>query len=122
MAAVRLSSQASKDLAKLARSDRHLFERVAAALTRLVEEPTAGKPLQGPLAGLRSLRVGDLRIIYRHDAAQLLILVLDIARRDKAYRRSESSSGATGRAETRPQGPASPGADRRPKPGRPRRR
>ncbi len=58
------------------------------------QEPTAGKPPQGPLAGLRSLRVGDLRIIYRHDAAQLLILVLDIARRDKAYRRPESSAAA----------------------------
>ncbi|HXO19936.1 MAG TPA: type II toxin-antitoxin system RelE/ParE family toxin [Thermoanaerobaculia bacterium] len=57
----------SKDFEKLARSDRQLFERVDAALTRLVQEPTAGKPLQGPLAGLRSLRVGDLRIIYRHD-------------------------------------------------------
>src|SRR5438270_916881 len=70
VAAVRLSSQASKDFAKLARSDRQLFERVDAALTRLGEEPTIGKPLQGPLAGLRSLRVGDLRIIYRREAAQ----------------------------------------------------
>ena len=121
MAAVRLSSQASKDFEKLARSDRQLFERVDAALTRLGGEPTVGKPLQGPLAGLRSLRVGDLRIIYRHDAAELLIFVLDIARRDKAYRRSDSSSGATGRAEARPKGPASSGADRQPKPRRPRR-
>jgi addiction module RelE/StbE family toxin len=119
VAAVRLSSQASKDLAKLARSDRHLFERVDAALTSLGEEPTIGKPLHGPLAGLRSLRVGDLRIVYRHDAAQLLILVLDIARRDKAYR-SGSSSGAGGR--TTPKRPPPPGPDRQPKPKRPRRR
>ena len=121
MAAVRLSSQASKDFEKLARSDRQLFERVDAALTRLGVEPTAGKPLQGPLAGLRSLRVGDLRIIYRHDAVQLLVFVLDIARRDKAYRRSESPSGAAGRAETPPKSSASPGADRQRNPRKPRR-
>lgn len=121
MAAVRLSNQASKDLEKLARSDRQLFERVDAALTRLGEEPTVGKPLQGPLAGLRSLRVGDLRIVYRHDAAQRLILVLDIARRNKAYRRSESSSGAVGRADTRPERPISRGPGSQPKPKRPRR-
>jgi mRNA interferase RelE/StbE len=121
VAAVRLSTQASKDFEKLARSDRQLFKRVDAALTRLGEEPALGKPLQGPLAGLRSLRVGDLRIIYRHDSVQLLILVLDIARRDKAYRRSESSSGAAGREETRPTPPVSPGPDRRRKPRRPRR-
>jgi addiction module RelE/StbE family toxin len=120
MAAVRLSSQASKDFEKLARSDRQLFERVDAALTRLAVEPTAGKPLQGPLAGLRSLRVGDLRIIYRHDPVQLLVLVLDIARRDQAYR--PSSPATAGRADSRPKNPVSPGADRQPKPRRPRRR
>jgi addiction module RelE/StbE family toxin len=86
VAAVRLSSQASKSLEKLARSDRRIFERVDEALTRLQDEPAAGKPLQGPLAGLRSLRIGDLRIIYRFDAAQLLVFVLEIVSRDKAYR------------------------------------
>lgn len=56
------------------------------ALTRLETEPTTGKPLQGPLVGLRSLRVGDIRIVYRFEAAQLLVFVLDIGRRGKAYR------------------------------------
>jgi mRNA-degrading endonuclease RelE of RelBE toxin-antitoxin system len=83
---VRLSSQASKALEKLARSDRKLFERVDQALRRLEDEPSAGKPLQGPLTGRRSLRVGDVRIIYRFESGQLLIFVLDIARRDKVYR------------------------------------
>jgi len=86
VAAVRLSSQARKALEKLTRSDRRLFERVDEALTRLEKEPTTGKPLQGPLVGLRSLRIGDIRILYRFEAAQLLVFVLDIARRDKAYR------------------------------------
>jgi mRNA-degrading endonuclease RelE of RelBE toxin-antitoxin system len=46
----------------------------------------AGKPLQGPLAGRRSLQVGDIRIVYRLEAEAFLVFVLDIARRDKAYR------------------------------------
>jgi addiction module RelE/StbE family toxin len=89
VAAVRLSSQARKTLEKLARSDRRLFARVDEALTRLQDQPAAGKPLQGPLAGLRSLRVGDIRIVYRFETAQVLVVVLDIARRGKAYRDSE---------------------------------
>jgi mRNA-degrading endonuclease RelE of RelBE toxin-antitoxin system len=86
VATIRLSSQASKSLEKLARSDRRLFERVDQALKRLQDEPSAGKPLQGPLAGRRSLRVGDVRIVYSFEVGQLLIVVLDIARRDKVYR------------------------------------
>jgi mRNA-degrading endonuclease RelE of RelBE toxin-antitoxin system len=86
VATVRLSSQARKALEKLARSDRVLFQRVDEALNHLQDEPTAGKPLQGPLAGQRSLRVGDIRIVYRYEAGAFLVFVLDIARRDKAYR------------------------------------
>jgi mRNA-degrading endonuclease RelE of RelBE toxin-antitoxin system len=86
LATIRLSSHASKALEKLARSDRRLYERVEQSLNRLQEEPSAGKPLQGPLAGRRSLRVGEVRIIYHLEAGQLVVVVLDIARRDKVYR------------------------------------
>jgi mRNA interferase RelE/StbE len=86
LATIRLSSHASKALEKLARSDRRLYERVEQGLISLQEEPSAGKPLQGPLSGRWSLRVGDVRIIYHLEAGQLLVTVLDIARRDKVYR------------------------------------
>jgi len=63
-----------------------LFARVERALDELVSEPDAGKPLQGPLAGLRSFRVGPLRIIYRFLKDQLLVFVLDIEQRGRVYR------------------------------------
>jgi len=83
---VRLSSHARKSYERLARSDRRLFMRVDRALDRLAREPEAGKPLQGPLRGRRSLRVGSVRIIYRHERDRLLVLVLGIAQRQQAYR------------------------------------
>jgi mRNA-degrading endonuclease RelE of RelBE toxin-antitoxin system len=86
VATVQLSSQAEKFLDKLSRSDRRLYDRIDQALDRLRDDPLLGKPLQGPLAGLRSLRVGNIRIIHRFEAERLLIFVLDIARRDKVYR------------------------------------
>lgn len=86
MAEVRLSSHASKSYQHLVRSDRGLFSRVDRALDRLAAEPLAGKPLQGPLGGRRSLRVGPVRILYRYEAAALLVLVLEIAPRGKVYR------------------------------------
>ena len=86
MAAIRLSSHARKSLLKLARSDRRLLARVDRALDRLAAEPAAGKPLAGPLAGHRSLRVGSLRIVYRYEEARQEVLVLDVAQRGGAYR------------------------------------
>ena len=86
MASIRLSSHARRSYARLARSDRRLFERVDRAPDRLTTEPAAGKPLAGPLAGHRSLRVGSLRIVYRVGETDEAVLVLDIAQRGGAYR------------------------------------
>ena len=85
-ATVRLSSPARKSYEKLARSDRRLFVRVDRALDRLASEPGSGKRLYGPLRGKRSFRVGAVRIIYRYEHSELLVLVLEIAQRQRAYR------------------------------------
>ena len=86
MARVRLSTKAEKAYEKLARSDRRLFARVDRALDLLSQQPYAGKALHGPLSGRRSLRVGPARIIYRYQSEKLVVLVLAITPRDKAYR------------------------------------
>lgn len=86
MAALRLSSHARKSYRRLARSDARIFERIDRAPDRLGKDPTAGKPLAGPLGGHRSLRVGPFRIVYRFDENQQSVLVLDIAQRGGAYR------------------------------------
>ena len=86
VAEVRLSSHARKSYEKLARSDPRTFKRVDRALDRLAREPDAGKPLQGPLRGRRSMRVGTARIIYRYEKDELLVIVLEIAHRAAAYR------------------------------------
>lgn len=83
---VRLSSHARKSYEKLAHGDRRLFVRVDRALDRLARQPDVGKPLQGPSGGRRSLRVGPVRIIYRHEHEELLVFVLEIAQRQRAYR------------------------------------
>ncbi len=39
--------------------------KVRAALETLLEEPELGDPLRDELAGLRRIRVGRLRVVYR---------------------------------------------------------
>ncbi len=85
-ARVELSPVAERAYERLYRSDRRLYDRVDRALDRLGREPLAGKVLHGELADCRALRVGPIRIVYTHDAGRLLVYVLDIAQRGRAYR------------------------------------
>lgn len=46
-----------------------LKRKVRAALTDILDDPDCGKPLEGELKGLWSLRAGRHRVIYRPDEA-----------------------------------------------------
>ena len=59
--------------------------QVRAAIQRLVEDPTRGKPLQLTLKGLRSWRTSDWRIVYRVTEAQLEILIVAGGHRRDVY-------------------------------------
>ena len=61
--------------------------RVVAAVTRLAEDPYASPNVKA-LRGSKSfrLRVGDYRIVYRLENAQLIVLVLEVADRKESYR------------------------------------
>jgi mRNA interferase RelE/StbE len=61
-----------------------LKRKVRAGLDIIREEPSAGKELRDDLAGVRSLRVGRFRIVYRVTAGRLLELVA-VGPRDTIY-------------------------------------
>ncbi len=53
---------------------------------KLTIDPIAfGKPLQYSLKGLRRLRVGDYRVVYKVDASEKRVIVLKIAHRKDVY-------------------------------------
>lgn len=80
---VELVASAAKDYERL---EAPVQRRVHKALQAISLDPLAGKPLQGPYAGLRSFRVGDYRIVYRTDAASQLVVVWAIGHRRDIYR------------------------------------
>ncbi len=57
--------------------------KIRAALDALQQEPGMGKELRDEFAGLRSFRLGRMRIVYRmtRDALQ----VIDVGRRETIY-------------------------------------
>jgi mRNA interferase RelE/StbE len=63
-----------------------LIEAIEDALGLLERDPRAGHPLQGRLAGLRSLRVGSYRIIYQLTDNDRTVRVAAIRHRSVAYR------------------------------------
>lgn len=65
--------------------DKNLQERIGKKIGLLKNNPMLGESLIGNLSGLRRLRVGDYRIIYKIKNEQLIILILDIGHRKNIY-------------------------------------
>ena len=83
---IELSRPAGKDLEKIFRSDKKLYQRFIYALEAIAENPNDGKPLQGELKGLRSYRLGSYRILYEVRHKQLLVIVIDLGHRREIYK------------------------------------
>ena len=70
---------------------RHLHPEIKTKIRRALEEmerdPFLGKPLKEPLKGLFSFRVSLYRIIYQIRAKEVLVEVIDIAKRSAVYQR-----------------------------------
>lgn len=83
---VKLSRQAEKDLEKVFRSDKKLYQRFINAFKEIARNPMeAGKPLRGELKGLRSHRFGNYRILYEVRHGELLVIVIDLGHRREIY-------------------------------------
>ena len=52
----------------------------------LAVDPMAGKPLSGPFVGVRSYRLGVIRIVYKPYKGRLVIVILRVEHRKSVYR------------------------------------
>ncbi len=86
--AVEVSRQAQRSLRSL-RKDRQLLGRMDRAIRALALEPRPSgcKVLVGKqFDNLYRIRVGDWRILYAIEDDRLVVLIIDVVRRDQAYR------------------------------------
>ncbi len=84
---IRIKRSAAKELARIPMPDR---ERLVAAIDRLAESPFVGETLKGQTRGLRRLRAGVYRVLYEIQKDALVVLVVGVAHRRRAYRRRPS--------------------------------
>ena len=80
---IRIMKRADSDLDRITHPNR---DRIATAIEALREAPLNGKLLQGKHQGLRTLRVGNYRVLYTYDAAASEVIVAAVRHRSRAYR------------------------------------
>ena len=80
---IQYTQKAAKSLKKL---NPNVLENLRVAFEELKSEPDLGKQLTGSLKGLRSLRVGDFRIIYKKEIQELVVLVISVGHRKEVYK------------------------------------
>jgi len=76
--------EAKKNIDKLDPSAKKILRK---AIESLASDPYRGKPLSYELAGLRSWRTSDYRIIYRIKGRELVILVIAVGHRKQIYKK-----------------------------------
>ena len=79
---VELTTKSQRFLRKL---DKTQQKRIIDKLRELGGNPRLGKPLIADLSGTWSLRIGKYRALYTIQEGKLVVLVLKIALRKKAY-------------------------------------
>ncbi len=82
---VLVTNRFEKDLRKLPRS---VQSKIAEVLTLLARNPYAFEVLSGEFRGLRKIRVGDYRLIYRIDSeeGEKVVRLLFVAHRRSVYK------------------------------------
>ena len=81
---IRIKRQATREIRRIPKRDRL---RIIRAIDELADSPLRGAVLKGDLRGLRRLRVGDYRVVYKVQHTALVVLVIRVAHRQGAYDR-----------------------------------
>lgn len=79
---VEFHDEVSEDLAQLGRAEAQRVLKVVRERMAEGEPDKLGKPLRGVLAGYRRMRTGDIRIVYRVEGTQIVVILCVGARRD----------------------------------------
>jgi mRNA interferase RelE/StbE len=85
---IEITAHAERSLKKL-RRDWELITRLDSRIQSLAEDPRppgCKKLKSGRYENLYRIREGDWRVLYAVEDDEVVVLILDVVRRDKAYR------------------------------------
>ena len=84
--------EVAQDLEELGRYHARAVLKTIETRIRDGEPGKTGKPLSGELSGLRRIRTGDVRIIYRVEAEIIEVLIVAVGprRNDEVYKKART--------------------------------
>ena len=82
---INIKKQADKYLLKLSKKNKKDFEILLGCVKNLPEDPYNSKSLHNNLKGLRRVKQGEYRIIFRIDDS--IIKILSIGKRSNVYKK-----------------------------------
>ena len=85
---IEITAHAERSLKKL-RREREIIRHLDSKIQSLAEDPRppgCKKLKSGRYENLYRIREGDWRVLYAVEDDRVVVLILDVARRDKAYR------------------------------------
>jgi mRNA interferase RelE/StbE len=85
---IRITAHARRSLQRL-KKNREVTRRLIEAINALAENPRprgCKKLISSKFDNLFRIRVGDWRILYAIEDDAIIVIILDIVRRDQAYR------------------------------------
>jgi mRNA interferase RelE/StbE len=80
---IEYNKEAVRNLEKISTLEKN---KIFKGIEEFRKNPDLGKQLVGPLKGLRSLRIGNYRVIYKKEMQIITIIVLAIGHRKNIYR------------------------------------
>jgi len=81
---IEYNKEAVRNLEKIPVSEKN---KIFKGIEELKENPDLGKQLVGPLKGLRSLRIGNYRAIYKKEMQIITIIILAVGHRKNIYKK-----------------------------------
>jgi mRNA interferase RelE/StbE len=81
---IEYNKEAVRNLEKIPISEKN---KIFKGIEALKENPDLGKQLVGPLKGLRSLRIGNYRAIYKKEIQIITIIILAVGHRKGIYKK-----------------------------------
>ncbi|MDP2363864.1 MAG: type II toxin-antitoxin system mRNA interferase toxin, RelE/StbE family [Ignavibacteria bacterium] len=80
---IEYNKEAVRNLEKIPTSDKN---KIFKGIEKLKENADLGKQLVGPLKGLRSMSIGNYKVIYKKELNIITIIILAIGHRKNIYK------------------------------------
>jgi YafQ family addiction module toxin component len=83
---IEIGEKLEKKIKKLENKDSQYYNAIINKIMQIAETPQLGKPLRGGLKGKRRVHIGPLVLIYEVNENEHVVIFIELAHHDDAYK------------------------------------